>query len=59
MKNMHNDEGRQRCSKVKRSVMTMGRHGGMACMAEEYHGNGDVDGPLQKIGNTGITNVDE
>ncbi len=34
-------------------------HGGMACMAQKYHGDGDVDGPLRKIGNAGITHVDE
>jgi len=26
----------------------------MACMAQEYHGDGDVDGPLHKIGNTNV-----
>jgi hypothetical protein len=32
--------------------MTMGGHGGMTCMTQEYHGDGDVDdGPLRKIGN--------
>jgi hypothetical protein len=39
--------------------MMGGGHGGMACMAQKYHGDGDVDGPLHKIGNVGITNVDE
>jgi hypothetical protein len=28
-------------------------------MAQEYHGDGDVDGPLCKIGNAGITHVNE
>jgi len=28
-------------------------------MAQEYHGDGDVDGPLCKIGNMGVINVDE
>jgi hypothetical protein len=37
----------------------VGGHGGMACMAQEYHGDGDVDGLLRKIGNVGITHVDE
>jgi hypothetical protein len=31
----------------------------IACIAQEYHGDGDVDGPLCKIGNVGITHVDE
>jgi hypothetical protein len=31
----------------------------MACMAQEYHGDGDVDGPLHKISNTNVTNVNE
>jgi len=39
--------------------MTMGGHGGMACMAQEYHGDGDVNGLLGKIGNMGIMHVDE
>jgi hypothetical protein len=29
--------------------MTIGGHGGMACMAQDYHGYGDVDGLLHKI----------
>ncbi len=37
--------------------MMAGGHGGMTCMAQEYHG--DVDGPLRKIGNVGLTHVDE
>jgi hypothetical protein len=36
--------------------MMVGRYGGMACMAQEYHGDGDVDGPLRKIGNASISN---
>jgi hypothetical protein len=52
---MRNDEGQGRRPKAKRCVvMTMGGHGGMACMAQEYHGDGDVDGPLRKIGNVGV-----
>jgi hypothetical protein len=39
--------------------MTMGGHGGMACMAQEYHGDGDVNDPLRKIGNVGVTHVNE
>ncbi len=39
--------------------MTMGGHGGMACMAQEYHGDGDVDGLFRKIGNVGVTHVNE
>ncbi len=39
--------------------MTAEGHGSMACMAQEYHGDGDVDGPLCKIGNAGITHVNE
>jgi hypothetical protein len=33
------------------------RHGGMACMAQEYHG--DVDGLFHKINNVGIIDVNE
>jgi hypothetical protein len=36
--------------------MMVRRHGGMACMAQEYHGEGDVSGPLHKIDNTNVTN---
>ncbi len=39
--------------------MMMGGHGDMACMAQEYHGDGDVDGPLCKIGNANIIHVNE
>jgi hypothetical protein len=39
-------------------MMTKG-HGGMACMAQYYHGDGDVNGPLCKIGNAGVIDVDE
>ncbi len=39
--------------------MMEGGHGSMACMAQEYHGDGDVDGPLHKIGNAGIIHVNE
>jgi len=39
--------------------MTMGGHGGMACMAQEYHGDGDVNGLLRKIVNVGVTHVNE
>ncbi len=31
----------------------------MACMAQEYHGDGDVDGSLCKISNMGVTDVNE
>jgi hypothetical protein len=31
-------------------------HGSMACMAQEYQGDGDVDGPFYKINNTNVTN---
>jgi hypothetical protein len=45
---------------VKRFIIMMARtHGGLAWMAEEYHGDGDVDGPLRKIGNASITDVNE
>jgi hypothetical protein len=37
--------------------MMAGGHGGMACMAQDYHG--DVNGPLRKIGNMGVIDVDE
>jgi hypothetical protein len=40
-------------------VMMARRHGGMACTTQEYHGDGDVDGPLRKIGNAGVIHVDE
>jgi len=39
--------------------MTIEGHGGMACMAQKYHGDGDVDGPLHKIGIVGVTHVNE
>jgi hypothetical protein len=39
--------------------MMVKRHGGVACMAQEYHGDGDVDGPLRKIANANITDVNE
>jgi hypothetical protein len=39
--------------------MTIEGHGGMACMAQEYHGDGDVDGPLRKIGIVGVIHVNE
>jgi hypothetical protein len=35
------------------------RHGGVACMAQEYHGDRDVDGPLREIVNVSVTNVNE
>ncbi len=31
----------------------------MACMAQEYHGDGDVNGLLRKIGKTSLIHVDE
>jgi hypothetical protein len=34
-------------------------HGGVAWMAQEYHGDGDVDGPLCKISNVSVTDVNE
>jgi hypothetical protein len=39
--------------------MTTGGHGGMACMAQEHHGDGDVDGLLHKISNVGVTDVND
>jgi hypothetical protein len=39
--------------------MMAGEHGGMACMAQDYHGDGDVNGPLHKISNACIIDVDE
>jgi hypothetical protein len=39
--------------------MMEGGHGSMACMAQDYHGDGDVDGPLHKIDNACVTHVDE
>ncbi len=39
--------------------MMVKRHGGVACMAQEYHGDGDVDGPLRKITNVSVTDVNE
>jgi hypothetical protein len=45
---------------VKRFVIMMvKRHGGVACMAQEYHGDGDVDGPFSKIANASVTDVNE
>jgi hypothetical protein len=35
------------------------RHGGMTCMAQEYHGDGDVDGSLRKISNASVIDVNE
>ncbi len=34
-------------------------HGGMACMAQDYHGDRDVNDPLHKIGNVGKIDVNE
>jgi hypothetical protein len=39
--------------------MMMRGHDGLTCMAQEYHGDGDVNGPLRKIGNTEIIDVNE
>jgi hypothetical protein len=39
--------------------MMVKRHGGMACMGQEYHGDGDVNGSLCKISNVGVTNINE
>jgi len=41
--------------------MMVRRHGGVACMAQKYHGDGDgdVDGPLRKIGNVSVTDINE
>jgi hypothetical protein len=33
-------------------------HGGMACMAQECHGDGDVDGLISKINNASVIDVD-
>jgi hypothetical protein len=39
------------------SIIMMARgYGDMACMAQEYHGDGDVDGPLCKRDNVSVTN---
>jgi hypothetical protein len=35
------------------------KHGGIACMAQEYHGDGDVNGPLCEIGNVNVIDVNE
>ncbi len=57
---MCNDKGRQQRPKAKRSiVMMVGGHGGMACMAQDHHGDGDVNGPLCKTNNACVINVDE
>jgi hypothetical protein len=46
--------------KQKRFVLITTRgHGGMTCMAQKYHGHGDVNGPLRKIGNTNVNYVNE
>ncbi len=39
--------------------MMVGGHGGMACMAQEYHEDGDVNAMLHKMGNVGVTHVNE
>ncbi len=39
--------------------MMVKRHGGVACMAQEHQGDGDVDGPLHKIANASVTDVNE
>jgi hypothetical protein len=39
--------------------MTTREHGGMACMVQEYHGDGDVNGSLCKIGKVGVIDVNE
>ncbi len=31
----------------------------MACMAQEYHGDGDVNGAVRKLVNVGVTHVNE
>ncbi len=55
---MNNDEGWQQFPKVRRFFVMMTRgHGGMACMAQKHHGDGDVDGPLHNISNVGVTYV--
>ncbi len=55
---MSNDKGRRRCFKAKRSVViTAGGHDGVACMALEYHGDGDADGLLCKIGDMDVIDV--
>ncbi len=56
---MCNDEGGWQSPKANRSVMMVGGNGSITCMAQEYHRDGDVDGPLRKIGNMGVINVDE
>jgi hypothetical protein len=44
---------------MKRFVIMMARgHGGMACMAQECHGDGDVDSPIHKISNASVIDVD-
>ncbi len=35
------------------------KHAGVACMAQKHHGDGDVDGPLRKIGNLNVIDVTE
>jgi hypothetical protein len=33
-------------------------HGGIIYMAQECHGDGDVDGPIYKISNASVIDVD-
>jgi len=55
LQNIRNDEQWQQRFKAKRFViMRTRKHGGVACMAQEYHGDGDVIGLLCKIYNVGI-----
>jgi hypothetical protein len=39
--------------------MMVRKHGGVACMAQKYHREGDVDGPLHKIGNVSVIDINE
>jgi len=44
---------------MKKFIVKMIEGHGMVCMAQKYHGDGDVDGLLCKINNASITYVDE
>jgi hypothetical protein len=43
----------------QKGLLSWWRHGGMACMAQKYHGHEDVNGLFRKIGNTSVTYVNE
>ncbi len=48
LQNMQRNEGQHWCHKKKKFIVVMARGHGMACMAQKYHGDKDVDGPFCK-----------